>query len=271
MTSSVSLGTFVFTFIPHHTIDLTFDSLQPKYRNSKGWNVVSSFSLLIAVVISLTLGIFVYITFWEQTKSDVFSIYPPSVAVNAAKLFLCGNMLLTFALPFIACREMMITLMSNCSWCGKYKFEPQELGLRESLLTIYELDGFGGLGDVASLPSTFFDPMLPDGCDLFLPLSTHRAWLVPGTLNQLTLPYHLLLTLFLWGATVTLALTAPNLGDVLDLVGSISGSLIGFLLPGLFSLRLLGYSHMAATMVLVGCTVGGVGTFFSIEKLIQDL
>ena len=60
-------------------------------------------------------------------------------------------------------------------------------------------------------------------------------------------------------------------GDVLDLVGCASGTMIAFILPSLLSFRIEGYSHMAMLIFLVGGAVGTVGTFFSLKQLWSDI
>jgi amino acid permease len=68
-----------------------------------------------------------------------------------------------------------------------------------------------------------------------------------------------------------LAIAAPSLGDVLNLVGCATGTVIAFLLPALLSLKIEGYSHMAMVILCVGGIVGTVGTWFSLKKLVLDL
>jgi len=66
------------------------------------------------------------------------------------------------------------------------------------------------------------------------------------------------------------AIASPNLGDVLDLVGCASGTLIAFILPGMFAIRLQGYSHLAALILVVGGAVGTVGTICSLRQFVND-
>ena len=95
--------------------------------------------------------------------------------------------------------------------------------------------------------------------------------LLPGYQNQLKLPYHLLVTGKLWFVATGLAIAAPNLGDVLDLVGCASGTLIAFVFPAMISLRLVGWNASAVFLLTVGSLVGSVGTFFSVRQLMEDL
>ena len=94
---------------------------------------------------------------------------------------------------------------------------------------------------------------------------------MPGESNQLKLPYHVSLTVGLWKLVVSLAISAPSLGDVLDLVGCATGTLIAFVLPGLFSLQLQGYTSQAALLLGVGGLVGTIGTFSSLQRLLHDM
>jgi len=99
-----SLGTFVFTFVSQHTVHLTFGSLKPNLRTCQNWEKVSTASLLISGTVSLSIGVFVYMSFWQTTQSDIFEIYPAIPVIDLAKILLCVTMLLTFPLPFFTCR-----------------------------------------------------------------------------------------------------------------------------------------------------------------------
>jgi len=95
--------------------------------------------------------------------------------------------------------------------------------------------------------------------------------LLPGEDRQLRRPYHVVITLSLWGVTVLLAVFAPSLGDVLNLVGCATGTIIAFILPALFAFRIEGYTHAAGLLLVVGGLVGSIGTYFSLFELINDL
>ena len=100
---------------------------------------------------------------------------------------------------------------------------------------------------------------------------TPKKWLLPGDDRQLQLPGHIALTVKLWVIVTLLAIAAPSLGDVLNLVGCATGTVIAFLLPALLSLQIKGYSTMAMVILFVGGIVGTVGTLFSLKKLVIDL
>jgi amino acid permease len=91
-------------------------------------------------------------------------------------------------------------------------------------------------------------------------------WLVE--LKQLILPLHVLMALSLWGISTILALLAPSLGDVLDLVGCATGTTIALILPAKFSFRIKGYTHLAGLIFALGGTVGIVGTLQTLRNLL---
>lgn len=97
---------------------------------------------------------------------------------------------------------------------------------------------------------------------------SNQWWLMEP--KQLILPLHVLVTIVVWSSSTVLALLAPSLGDVLNLVGCASGTMIAFILPAMFSFRLNGYSHLAGLIIVVGGAVGIVGTFLSLQTLLVD-
>jgi amino acid permease len=101
-----------------------------------------------------------------------------------------------------------------------------------------------------------------------IPFVGEKWWLLEP--KQLIVPFHVLVTVLLWGTSTILALLAPSLGDVLDLVGCATGTMIAFILPAMFSFRLKGYTHLAGLIFVVGGTTGIVGTIQSLQTLIQD-
>lgn len=107
-----------------------------------------------------------------------------------------------------------------------------------------------------------------------LHIQQHQLWLrkegEDGNNNdndmELKFIYHFFVTLLLWFATTILAIAAPDLGFVLDLVGCCTGTLIAFILPALLSFRLddhLTCNVDAALLLALGVTVGTMGTLMS--------
>merc|ERR1712187_332799 len=97
----------------------------------------------------------------------------------------------------------------------------------------------------------------------------NRWWLMPGSEYQLILPLHVLLTWILFAVPLVLGLYARSLGDVLNLIGCSSGTVMAFILPALFSFKVEGYSHLNGFLLVFGGFVGIVGTHSSLVQIIN--
>lgn len=259
-----STGTFVFTFVCQNTVFLAYDSIDPRVRSLETWKKISFYSILISTIVSLTVGIFVYITFWQSTPSDIFQIYPSSVAVDCAKLLLSTTMLLTCPLPFFTCREMIIVMITDMHDYLKSFHGSTSIDLEIPLISKDEPRLDQDLEESSTESSIKLDAM-----DTISTGSTY-PFLLPGNSRQLVLSYHVLLTLIIWSMVTTLAILTPSLGDVLDLVGSATGTAIAFVLPALFSFKIIGFTFEGLFLLVIGGAVGCVGTVFSLKKLVTD-
>mmetsp|Transcript_34472 Transcript_34472/g.61994 ORF Transcript_34472/g.61994 Transcript_34472/m.61994 type:complete len:977 (-) Transcript_34472:155-3085(-) len=98
------------------------------------------------------------------------------------------------------------------------------------------------------------------------------SWILPnGDGRQLSLLWHAALTFTIWLVVTICAIKSPSLGDVLDLVGAFTGTLLVFVLPALFSFKLKGYSHLSLVLLVIGGVVGLLGTIFSFVKFTKDM
>jgi amino acid permease len=226
-------------------------------------------------------------TFWETTQSDLFAMYPPMRKVDSAKILLCITMLLTFPLPFFACREMLImSIIRPLTNLGSSDnihesdstdmLESRDLqeplleeNERHNNLETYPAEEVAEINDHESNSVIFEDPR--DRRGLIFQHLSQMSVMIPGEEKQLSLPFHVALSLSLWGFTTFLAIVAPNLGDILDLVGAASGTSMTFILPGLLSLKLQGYTNLGIFILLVGGAIGLIGTAFSLKKLVLDV
>jgi amino acid permease len=280
--SNRSWGTFVFTFVSQHTVNLAFESLKPEIRTIDTWKKVSTWSLLTASVISLTVGLVVYMTFWQDTQSDLFDMYPPMKIVDLAKLLLCVTMLLTFPLPFFSCRELLIVSLIRPLLEEQQQQHTSSSLLMEPLLpdeehTTNELAENDNNVDSTSV--IFEDPihhrrsnaLCQKISSCYSDTTVNFSIMVPGEEKQLALTYHVALSVIFWGGCTFLALASPNLGDILNLVGSATGTAMAFILPGLLSFKLHGYTRLASFILAFGGPIGFVGTICSLKKLVGDM
>mmetsp|Transcript_19570 Transcript_19570/g.48735 ORF Transcript_19570/g.48735 Transcript_19570/m.48735 type:complete len:544 (+) Transcript_19570:68-1699(+) len=282
-----NLGTFIFTFVSQHTVHLVFSSMKPSLQKIEKWKIVSSLSLLAAGTVSLLIGVFVYITFWQNTKSDIFQIYPHGWMIDTAKLLLCVTMVFTFPLPFFTCRELLILIVVH-PLCGIGKeTDYASIESPEETEDNTTVDAEGSIETPSEIEEDLQRPLLSEernsdgendinATDTPVDLSSSSvtpktSWLLPDDNRQLRLFGHVLITSLIWLVVTGLAIAAPNLGDVLDLVGCASGTLIAFVIPGLLSFYVEGYSNLAMLILTVGGAVGTVGTYYSIKQLVADL
>jgi amino acid permease len=228
-----NMGTFVSSLTANHTVHLIFFSLPTNLQSLRNWEKVSTISTLMACSLILPFGVFPYMTFWEATGTNLFLLYPQSNLVDASRLLLSLAMLLTFPMPFFSCRELIVSKLPS-SWLEQEESRQDETETRlmDSERTTHEM--------------------------------TER----PPSLRRV---YHWLVTIALWSVTVALALSAPSLGDVLNFFGCATGTMVSFVLPGLFAFRLRGFSMSALFLLIVGGVVGSVGTCLSLLHIFQRI
>ena len=86
-------GTFLFAHVAQHTLHLVYASLHPTCQNLRDWQRVSSRTMALTLALALPIGLFPYLTFWQQTSSNLFALYnngsAESLAVDVARLALC--------------------------------------------------------------------------------------------------------------------------------------------------------------------------------------
>ena len=222
------------------------------------WKIVSGISILVAGSMTCLVGSFSYFTYWENTSSDLFTIYPASKLVDSAELLLSVTMLFTYPMPFFTTRELLV------EWCvmrgearGVGGGADEEGDMRAALLSQEEpLKGGEGPKGGPSNPMQAY--MLP------------QARPGKGGGYQLLRNYHCALTILIWGVTLFIALAADSLGTVLDLVGCVSGSAIAFIIPAAVNIKLEKECGVRiATMLCVGCFITVMGSVFSIIKLVN--
>ena len=363
-----SLGTFVFTFVCHHVVNNAYESLPPKLRNTKTWRTVSTNSIVMSTEASMAIGLFAYMTFGAGTPADVLLAYPSDMTIaNISRLLLCLTMVLTFPLPFLTCREMLvlimvdthrfyyinglarfnifsrllgfITLIRRKLWTLLYKdksndksnhrmqtendpeepadaevgfmemqhpvpvrtrltnwgkrlwifnqekgddwWDPAEPFLSDDEAENPLLDSsIGGMKGEAVNPSPLSspDPSLSSSEESYSEESMEAIrvpaphWLQKnGNGRQLSFLWHATFTFLLWIIATMSAIKAPSLGDVLDLVGAFTGTLLAFVLPALFAFKLKGYTNVSCAILAIGGFVGVCGTISSMVKLVSDI
>jgi len=198
-----SLGTYLFSFTAQHAVHIIYQSLAPEVRNLSQWRKVSTWSTVAATVVSLVFGLFAYMTFWETSDSNMFSLYRPSPAIDIARILLSLSSLLTFPLPFFSLRELLIL-----------SFSEESADLTDKGAATKSLPA---MRDVEDQSTTERFRLLDRD-------NRSSWWLIPGEETQLILPCHLALTGAIYFTSLFFALYARSLGDVLNLIGCATGT-----------------------------------------------
>eukprot|EP00756_Hemistasia_phaeocysticola_P057539 Hpha_TRINITY_DN3413_c0_g1::TRINITY_DN3413_c0_g1_i1::g.32586::m.32586/K14997/SLC38A11; solute carrier family 38 (sodium-coupled neutral amino acid transporter), member 11 len=106
-------GLCIFAFLCHHNSFQIYRSLGEGAEPSK-FRWVARGSIAFAAIASMAMGVVVYATFGTATKDDIFENYPESSsAVNAARMLMAINMLLSFPMNFLASREVLEVLVTD--------------------------------------------------------------------------------------------------------------------------------------------------------------
>lgn len=239
-----STGTFVYGYVAQHTVHLVFRSLKEPVRNLNGFKGVSTISTALALSIFLCVSIFPYMTFYEKTKSDLFDIYPAVPLVDWARILVSVAMLFTFPINLFSLREMLVQSLAAPT---AKRYLPRDC------------------------PPTEYDSLLGTEAMESTDFSDVEQGVTEESPVYLDWTHHAGLTIFLWALSLTIALTPASLGDVLNLVGCISGALIAFVLPAAFAIRLRGYNTtLNSVLFLTGCFVGCFGTYFGFKDMVSS-
>lgn len=245
-------GTFVFAFVSQHTVHLIFQSLRSEDRNLASFGVVSTAAILASATIMLGVGLPSYVTFWDETSTDLFSLYStPTLAgyVIAARLLLSVGMILTYPMPLLSLRDSLTQLLPTA-------VVQRKSAVRSETTALLKDREFSGETCRTVTPWWFIDEVGS---------STDESLLHPPKAPQLIWPLHVVSTVFLWGFSLILALSAPSLGVVLNLVGCLSGATMAFVLPGLFAAKIYrGWTPLRVGLVAIGLVVACLGSYYTL-------
>ena len=251
-----SVGTIVLSFATAN-IHIYYRSLHVRHRNKRDWATVTSICIGLSYGVFSCLALFAYMTYWEETTSDLLLQYPPNVPiVSVARVLLSVSMLFTYPMPMFALREIVAMCLHAIVDQRRNASANKTMTTASSTTTISDGDGEGEEEEVANLSKSTASET---DSNTSLPQDSTRT---------ITWGEHVALTLGLWTLSILLAISGPSLGQVLNLIGCISGAMLGFILPATFSYRLQGTTTLGTIFFIVGGFVGIVGTMFSFKDLL---
>ena len=237
-----NMGTIVLSFEAAQNIFTFYHSLQTHNRNLRDWGTVTSRSIGVSYLVFVALAVLAYLTYGTDTASDLLLQYPSNLPiVSIARIVLSLAMPLTYPMPMFAVRETLALLLFKSN---------QETAASPKMQQDKQQDDYDHphKDEESHVSSTLYTRETTT--------STSTTWL-----------QHVSLTIVLFVVSIALALSGASLGQVLNLIGCVSGTMISFVLPALFSYSLQGWTWRGVLLGTVGTLVGIVGTGYSLADL----
>lgn len=222
-----ALGTIAFAFVCHHQTFLAMGSL--RNPTARRFAVTVNLAITGSFMVSILMGVFGYMTFWDKTKGDIFLNYEAfesvrsSGVMNTARLFVALNMLITYPSEMMVARNTLEALLErrrkHRRWLA-LKAPVHDVVLLAQLRQQEELDA----------------------------LASADAWRC-GQPPTRALAEHVGLTLGLYLLTLVIALTVKDLSRVLNITGSFTAVFLAFVLPAAIRLRLGAHPYDEAPLL----------------------
>lgn len=214
----VGLGILSTAMACQHSAFIVSNSLENK--TSKRWGKVTKQSITLSAILCLVLGVCGYLGFLGETQGDVLNNFPvDSLVSNAARILLAVTMFFTYPMESFVARHVLIMLVHNGDMDAKGGFtlanesriEEEELGDEE-----------GAVGDDGTVNTTMTTGSVIEGGGV-LCMNRRQTW-----------------TIMCYLITLLPALVFQDIGPVLSLTGSVGGSCISYIGPGLVYLGVNG-------------------------------
>ncbi|OQS00441.1 amino acid transporter [Achlya hypogyna] len=198
-----AIGTIAFAYVCQHQTYLVYNSMLDK--SPERFAVLSRGAVLASFVLVVLFGVPGYMLFLKDTRSDIFLNFVDTSdhIVQLCRCITVCSVVLTFPQEFMVARYTLQILLDP-------KTEP---------LFVEQAKGLA----------------LDE--DLFLEAPPRRRCFRPRG-SAFATSSHVALTAALMGATVSIALVDPHLGDITSLTGSFSAVALAFVLPAACHLKL---------------------------------
>ena len=221
-------------------------------------SIVANSTVAICVLVYLLAGGFGYLEFGSATLDNVLTNFCVGVTrdplVITAYICITVTVVMAFPLNIFPCRYTMDIIFRRCD-------NPRRRHLPSKTIR-REMNERSKQGSNKVMESKGHEVANQKQVDL-----------TPDTSRA----KHFFLTFLISGSALFCALIVPNLSLVFSLMGGTASAIIGFILPGLFALRLridknkkssLGYWLLAWTLVIGGIVVGILSTTVTIYGMI---
>ncbi|KAL7533600.1 hypothetical protein ACHAXR_008576 [Thalassiosira sp. AJA248-18] len=215
----IGLGILSTAMACQHSAFIVANSLENK--TSQRWKWVTNQSIALSAVLCLILGICGYLGFLGTTQGDVLN---NSMEANSARVLLAFTMFFTYPMESFVARHVLIMLVHNGDMDARGGFTLEN----ESLIEEEELGE-----DDATVNTTITTGSIIEGGGV-LCMNRRQTWTILIYLTDWAV------TNKLWQISLFPALIFSDIGPVLSLTGSVGGSCISYIGPGLVYLGVNG-------------------------------
>ena len=204
------IGTLSFTFVCQHNSFIIFRSLTESTLRS--WKRVAFSSISVACLLCLILGIGGYLSFLDNAQGNILNNFGISDhIVTFARLFLAINMMLTYPQEGIVSRHSLLSLVHRACASNEKLIAYVHDNLSPEATPLLERDR------KSSCASQQYGSILSDMIS------------IPEDANDSVL--RVPVTVLLWMASVFIAVFFEDVGVVLEVTGTVAGSMIGYVIP----------------------------------------
>ncbi|KAL6940312.1 hypothetical protein ACO0QE_004210 [Hanseniaspora vineae] len=217
-----SFPIFVFAYTCHHN---TFSVVNELQNNTlKSIRVVALSAMSLACILYTVIGISGYLTFGDNIKGNIITMYPSSVLTTIGRIAIVVLVTLAYPLQCHPCRASIHHIYEH-------------FASRNSNKNVHS--GTGVIAPRNPLPTGEHNPLIatvsPTPTDELIEEGSPKI-----TTSELDSKTFTLITCCILLASLLLAITVKSLATMLSVVGATGSTSIAFILPGLFAHNLIG-------------------------------
>lgn len=233
----------------------------------KRMSIVSNNTVLVCMIVYLLAGGFGYLEFGSATLDNILTNFCVSVTgdpfVIAAYICITVTVVMAFPLNIFPCRYTLDIIFRRFQAPQPKRLPPRKLREKENKARLEE-------SPKSSMPKSEHKQL-----DTNLSFVHQELDLKPDTSRT----KHFFLTFLISGSALFCALIVPNLSVVFSLMGGTASAMIGFILPGLFAIRLgldrskkypRVYRFLAWALVIGGAVAGVLSTSLTIYGMFYN-
>merc|ERR1712013_249062 len=230
------MGIVAFCFDPHDTAFIFYNTL--RNPTTLRWSETVLLAVSVAMLISLVLSIFAYMTFGDAVQGNILNNYGIAEAsMMATRVVYIIIMALTFPTAFFVVRHVVYAATMRCvSLLRVAMFRRSRSGRKQTMLMQHR-----GPIDVESSPQMLTDEssLGSSQSSVDQEVTAYAQRLFDAEYNVKTAPLwqHLLCTAFVFAVPLVCSLFILDLGVAMSVIGSLSSLNLVLVLPTLFYVK----------------------------------